>query len=335
MQKVIGVIMRGYLKVSFAFIMSIAMLLGSANVMADSGQFKLDMMLAKRGDPDAQYYVGMGYEEGRGTKKDMKKAYEWYSKSAEQGHYGAQYKVGVFHEYGYGVKKDIKTAFEWYKKSAENGSTMAKERLNKAAFAKSEQVLKRRIAAMKEEQEQADRKRQQAAKAKREAEAKRKREMAAKKAQATKVAKIEPKPAKKAARADIPDIMDVVLKNKWTNQGYPADYLPSSITNCLKASDKEVICFSREMARTVKGAKVTYTTKATLTGFSRNGSFKVKYHYNAMDIAPSGDAGPSVDPLGLRAEQGWQEPQLAMNCQTTDRVNMVCSRGKVKVRYQR
>ena len=326
--------MRGYWKVCFAFIMSAVMLLGSSNIMADSGQFKLDMMLAKRGDADAQYYVGMGYEEGRGTKKDMKKALEWYSKSAEQGHYGAQFKVGAFHEYGYGVKKDIKTAFEWYKKSAENGSSMAKERLNKAAFAKSEQVLKRRISAMKEEQAKAERKRQAAAKAKREKEARRKREMAAKKAQ-TKVAKIDTKPAKRAVKADIPDIIDVVLKNKWANKGYPADYLPSSITNCLKASDQEVVCFSREMARTVKGAKVTYTTKATLSGFKRNGSFRVKYHYNAMDVTASGESGPSVDPLGLRAEQGWQEPQLAMSCQTTDRVNMVCSRGNVKVRYQR
>lgn len=295
----------------------------SAPLMAaDTSQFKLDMILAKRGDADAQYYVANAYEEGRGVGKDMKQAFDWYAKAADQNHYGAQYKLGMLYENGEGVEKDIKKAFEWYKKSAENGSTLAKERLNKAAFAKSEQVMKKRIAAMKEEQEKREKERKQ--------EEERARQAAEReKAAQTKVVAAAPR------SASIPDILDVVMKNNWNEGGQPADYLPSSSTSCLSASDTEVVCFSGEKQRIVNGLRVTYQTKATLTSFKSNGTFRVKYNYNAIQMDDAGTKGVAVDPHGLKLVEGWQEPQLTMNCQTTDRVNLYCSRGNVKVHYRR
>lgn len=297
----------------------------SATVLADAGQFKLDMILAKRGDADAMYYVGNAFEEGRGTQKDLNKAFEWYSKAAKQDHYAAQYKMGVFYENGKGVKQDIKKAMDWYKQAAENGSTLAKERLNNAAFARSEQVMKRRIAEMKAEQEKREKERKPP-----EAGAKQSPQKSA--VQSGKVIS-QSRPAS-AKRFNIPDIVDVVLNNKWNEGSQPADYLPSSITHCLRASDSEVVCFSGEKRRVVNGLLVTYTTKAVLTGFKSNGSFQVKYNYNAIKMDQASTRGASVDPHGLTSKAGWQEPQLVMNCQATDRQNLYCTRGSVKLHYR-
>ena len=40
---------------------------------------------AKNGDPEAQYNLGLLYEEGRGVEKDFGKALIWYHQAAKQG----------------------------------------------------------------------------------------------------------------------------------------------------------------------------------------------------------------------------------------------------------
>ena len=45
---------------------------------------------AKQGDYDAQYSVGVCYEEGIGVEADINSAYDWYSRAAAQGHSGAK-----------------------------------------------------------------------------------------------------------------------------------------------------------------------------------------------------------------------------------------------------
>jgi len=49
---------------------------------------------ASAGDTEAQYNVGLSYDNGNGVKKNTKKAFEWYLKAAEQGHAKAQFNVG-------------------------------------------------------------------------------------------------------------------------------------------------------------------------------------------------------------------------------------------------
>ena len=337
---------------------------GAKVVLADTSQFKLDSIMAKRGDAGAQFSVAIAYEDGVGTKKDMKQAFDWYSKAAKQGHEGAQYKMGTFYEQGRVVKKDPKTAMEWYKKAADNGSRQAKKRLSakaesdkKVEQAKLERERQQREAATKAEQERqaaakAEQQRQAAAakeKARKEAAAKEKarkdaaaREKARREAaKAKKVAVATPpspkpkaKPKAKPKRVDIPDIMDVVVKNNWKTGTMAADYLPSTATRCAKAG-KEVICFSDERARIVDGKKVTYTAKATLNNFKRDGTFRISYVYNALKLAPAKSRGAAKDAHGLRAQEGWQEPQIVVNCKTTDRKNLFCSDGKSRFHYVR
>jgi len=255
-----------------------ATVFGARFAIADTSQFKLDQIMAKRGDAMAQFSVAIAYEDGVGTKKDLKQAFDWYSKAATQGHEGAQYKMGTFYDKGLVVKKDMKVAMDWYKKAAGSGSRPAQKRLDEiAANERNEQQAKQRrekqqqeaaaAAAAKAEQERQAA--AAAAKAEQERQAAAAREKARKEAavKARKPAPVKvavappPKPKSAPKRVDMPDLMDVVVNNNWKTGSMAADYLPSTATKCAQAGN-EVICFSDERARIVSGKKVTYTTKA-------------------------------------------------------------------------
>lgn len=57
------------------------------------GLFKVQLFLAKGGDPEGQYYLAEMYEKGLGTPQDMKEALSWYKKSADLGNSKAIEKV--------------------------------------------------------------------------------------------------------------------------------------------------------------------------------------------------------------------------------------------------
>jgi ParB-like chromosome segregation protein Spo0J len=328
-----------------------ATVFGSRFAIADTSQFKLDQIMAKRGDAMAQFSVAIAYEDGVGTKKDLKQAFDWYSKAATQGHEGAQYKVGTFYDKGLVVKKDMKVAMDWYKKAAGSGSRPAQKRLDEiAANDRNEQQAKQR----REKQQQeaaaaaaakAAQERQAAAAAKAEQE---RRQAAAAREKARKDAAVKarkpasvkvavappPKPKPAPKRVDMPDLMDVVVNNNWKTGTMAADYLPSTATKCAQAGN-EVICFSDERARIVSGKKVTYTTKATLNNFKRDGTFRVSYVYNALKLDAASGRSVAKDAHGLRAQEGWQEPQIVVNCKTTDKINVYCSDGKARFHYVR
>lgn len=77
---------------------------------------------AERGDPNAQYNVGLVYSSGgNGVERDYGKAAEWYRKSAAQGVATAQFNLGLLYDSGLGVTKDPAEAAAWYRKAAEQG----------------------------------------------------------------------------------------------------------------------------------------------------------------------------------------------------------------------
>ena len=50
--------------------------------------------LARDGIANAQYNVGLLFQQGRGTKQNYKKASQWYLSAANQKHIGAQNNIG-------------------------------------------------------------------------------------------------------------------------------------------------------------------------------------------------------------------------------------------------
>jgi TPR repeat protein len=92
---------------------------------AQSGDFQTALAewtpLAEQGDSDAQYNLGVMYDNGYGVPENDKTAVKWYTKAAEQGDAKAQYNLGVMYDKGYGVPENDKTAVKWYTKAAEQG----------------------------------------------------------------------------------------------------------------------------------------------------------------------------------------------------------------------
>jgi len=68
---------------------------------------------------------------GLGVSKNYEKAVEWYNKSAEQGNMQAQYNLGIMYEDGIGVPQSNEKAMEWYRKAAAQGYSEAKEALQR------------------------------------------------------------------------------------------------------------------------------------------------------------------------------------------------------------
>ena len=66
--------------------------------------------LAKQGNADAQFDLGVMYELGQGVPQDGKTAVKWYRLAAEQGLADAQFNLGVMYAEGRGVPQDGKTA---------------------------------------------------------------------------------------------------------------------------------------------------------------------------------------------------------------------------------
>ncbi len=69
----------------------------------------------------AQYELGLCYEFGTGTEKNLNLAFDWYQKSAEMGHAPAMHRLGLFHEKGVISAPSPQEAFKWYSRAAERG----------------------------------------------------------------------------------------------------------------------------------------------------------------------------------------------------------------------
>ena len=66
-----------------------------------------DEILAEKGDPQAQFRVGVSYLENSENLQDLRKALSYLRKSAIQSNALAQYTLGVMHERGKGVDPDV------------------------------------------------------------------------------------------------------------------------------------------------------------------------------------------------------------------------------------
>lgn len=84
---------------------------------------------AENNDPESQFMLGICYDHGYGTEKDLSLAAQWYKKAAEQGYANAVYKLGYCYCYGQGVAKDEKLAKEYYEKAASDGHKYAQHAL--------------------------------------------------------------------------------------------------------------------------------------------------------------------------------------------------------------
>ena len=87
----------------------------------DASDFRQILQLAEQGVAEAQYNLGVMYENGQGVRQDDAEAFRWYRKAAEQGVAEAQYNLGAMYYSGQGVRQNFHLSKEWFGKACDSG----------------------------------------------------------------------------------------------------------------------------------------------------------------------------------------------------------------------
>ena len=77
--------------------------------------------LAQKGNPIAQFQLGVMHADGRGVSQDPVMAVKFLRAAAEQGYAPAQSSMGIMSAFGKGIKQNDQAATEWFKKAALQG----------------------------------------------------------------------------------------------------------------------------------------------------------------------------------------------------------------------
>ncbi len=77
----------------------------------------------------AQYFLGRLYQFGIGTEQDVRKAYQWYARSAMQGEPSAQFQLGTMWVDGRGVRSYPQVGHYWIRQAAARGYIRAQNYL--------------------------------------------------------------------------------------------------------------------------------------------------------------------------------------------------------------
>jgi TPR repeat protein len=76
---------------------------------------------AKNGNAEAQYFLGVIYEEGKGTERDIPKSIEWYTKASENNNANSSYKLAWIYLIGEHLSQNLRKAFQFFKRASDMG----------------------------------------------------------------------------------------------------------------------------------------------------------------------------------------------------------------------
>ena len=251
---------------------------------------------ASQGNTKAAYKVGFAYLKGKGVTKNGNKALKWMTSASDKGYVRAHYGLGEMYEKGLGVSKDFKKALKWYRKALKGGNTQAKQRIAivVATTAKLDKN-KRRL------------------------------ETAAARKQLNRKAKARPV----SMKAPPLTLRQVLLKGGWKKKNKPAENLPSSISECTETGTS-IECISKALKRNIGVADIKYQTKTVLFSIKDTGEFKVKYRNNvlAVDITdPEFLKSGAKAPVAL----GWQDSEHSLKCKmSNNNKDITCKKDKIR-----
>ncbi len=95
--------------------------------------FEYSKVDAEKGDPAAQYKLGVMYGLGLGVAQDYAEALRWYQRAARAGDARSQSNLGFMYGTGRGVPQDYIQAYAWYNVASASGEDSA--RYNREAVA--------------------------------------------------------------------------------------------------------------------------------------------------------------------------------------------------------
>ena len=101
---------------------SMAFNIGCSRSSKAKAEFVRQEKLANLGEVKAQNWMSVQYANGDGyVKPDPKLSFFWAEKAANAGNPDAQFTLAMYYQDGVAVEPNIKKAVEWYKRSASNG----------------------------------------------------------------------------------------------------------------------------------------------------------------------------------------------------------------------
>ena len=116
-----------------AFSLSMALSVPASAQGLQELPFDKQLKLAKVGDVDAQYVVGLAFETGMDAKLDEAEAARWFRQAALQGNVEAQFHLARLVAKGAkGLKQDFSTALKLYQDAAAKGHAQAMNALGQA-----------------------------------------------------------------------------------------------------------------------------------------------------------------------------------------------------------
>ncbi|QUS38173.1 sel1 repeat family protein [Tardiphaga alba] len=113
----------------FALLFSCLLLVAPPANASDRDTFDAMAVMAGKGDAEAQYHIGMMYNNGIGTAQDRKQALDWFEKSAAANHPLGAYKLGCYYD-GQGegiITSDADQALKYKLVAAEAGYALAQQ----------------------------------------------------------------------------------------------------------------------------------------------------------------------------------------------------------------
>ena len=99
------------------------------NICVKENTFKAFELFSKAANNNysiAQVYLAKCYYNGYGVNYNRDMAFYWYKKSVENGSIAGQFYLGYCYEFGIGIIKDEKQSVYWYDEAAKNGNTTVK-----------------------------------------------------------------------------------------------------------------------------------------------------------------------------------------------------------------
>ncbi len=110
-----GIILR------LSLLIPVLLLLHPYPLQAEDRLVTSTFQLAKQGDGEAQFSLGLMYDTGDRLERDPKQAVYWFTKAAASGITGAWLYLGMKYNFGSGVAPDKEKAIYWYEKAAGKG----------------------------------------------------------------------------------------------------------------------------------------------------------------------------------------------------------------------
>lgn len=101
----------------YNYLIPFLLYIASVNIWAND--FSYVKQQASKGNPVAQYTLGIMYQQAKTVKQNKTTALSWYQKSAKQNYLLAQYALIAIYQYGDGIKASPKDAVYWHKRTTE------------------------------------------------------------------------------------------------------------------------------------------------------------------------------------------------------------------------